>query len=259
MIPTTNDWLNGLKVTAKGNENSGNYNPKPQDMSLDALVKLLNEGYDRVTWVGSARDKAENEICQKYDTNKTTWSLEAFINVNAEYLKGIKVTAAMTKEDYDEDDWNDLVSSPGRALKYAQEHNFEDLPQEIIDSVASDSLSSYRFVNRFLKVNQTDTIPQPIVDSAMSDADQIDYLYDIYKEQPNFPVTYREMYEGKGDREREVHYHNNQKGTQFDRSNTNIPFDAPIFSHSHVGCQCGLLVWKSTNPDDCVFIDANGW
>lgn len=260
MIPTTNNWLNGLSVTAKGNENSGNRNPKTQDMSLDALLKLLNEGYDRVTWVGSDRDKAENEICQRYDTNKTTWSLEAFINVNASYLSGIKITAAMSKEDYDEEDWQALVSSPGKALKYAEQHGFQDLPQEIIDSVASDGLTAYRFVNRFLKVNQTDNIPQPIIQATLSDADSIAYLYDIYRENPNLPEEYAEMSRGIEDENGgRSHYFSNQKGTNFDKSNTNIPFDAPIYAHSHVGCQCGLLVWKSTNPDDCVFIDANGW
>lgn len=260
MIPTTKNWLNGLKVTAAGNENSGNHNPKPNDMSLDTLLMLLNEGYDRVTWIGSDRDKASNEICQKYDTNQTTWSLEAFINVNASYIGGMTKNAIMGKEDYSDEDWQNLVLSPGRALKYAQEHNFEDLPQEIIDSIAEDGLTSYRFVTRFLKVNQTDPVPETIVESTLSDEDQIDYLYDIYGEQPNFPSTYRDMYEGTNrDRKREVHYHNNQKGTHFERSNANIPFDAPIFSHSHVGCQCYLKVWKSTDPNDCVFVDANGW
>lgn len=257
MIPTTNDWLRGLEVTAAGNENSGNHNPKPQDMSLDALVRLLNEGYDRVTWVGSDRDKEANEICQRYDTNKTTWTLEAFINVNAEYLKGIRITAAMSKEDYDEKDWDKIVSSPGRALTYAQEHNFQDLPQEIIDSIATDGVVSYRFVNRFLKVNQTDEIPQPIVDSSMSQVTETYYIYDIYNDQPNLPVAYKELYEGVSDGGKG--HKTRQKGTSFDRSNTNVPFDAPIYAHSHVGCQCGLLVWKSTNPEDCVFIDANGW
>ena len=261
MIPTTKNWLNGLNVTAVGNENSGDRKTvKPQDMSLDTLIMLLNEGYDRVTWIGSDRDKAENEICQRYDSNQTTWSLEAFINVNADYLGGIQKTAALSKEDYSIDEWQELLTSPGRALKYAQQHNFQDLPQEVIDSIAEDGLSSYRFVNRFLKVNQTDPIPQSIVDATLSDEDQLDYLYEIYKDQPNFPDTYRDMYEGVArDRQREVHYHNNQKGTKFDKSNAKIPFDAPIFSHSHVGCQCYLKVWKSTDPDDCVFVDANGW
>lgn len=264
MIPTTKNWLNGLNVTAVGNENSGNHNDKPQDMSLDTLIRLLNEGYDRVTWIGSKRDKEENEICERYDSNRTTWSLEAFINVNAGYLKGIKVTAAMSKEDYDEADWNKLVSSPGRSLKYAQQQGFTDLPQEIIDSIASDDLTAYRFVNRFLKVNQTDTIPQPIVDATLSDADSIAYLYDRYSDNPNLPVEYKEMSRGideetEDGRKYRSHTFNNQRGTQFTRSDSNIPFDAPIFAHSHVGCQCGILVWKSTDPDDCIFLDANGW
>lgn len=260
MIPTTNDWLNTIQVLAKGNSNSGNRQPKPQDMSLDTLIRLLNEGYDRVTWVGSDRDKEENEICKKYDDNQTTWSLEAFINVNASVISGIKVVATKSREDYSDSDWSKLVSNPGRALKYAQEHNFEDLPQEIIDSIATDDLTSYRFVNRFLKVNTTDAVPEPIVQKTLSDADSITYLYDIYKDNPNLPIDYKEMSRGINNEDgSRSHYFNNQKGTTFDRNNTNIPFDAPIFSHSHVGCQCYLKVWKSTDPDDCVFVDANGW
>lgn len=263
MIPTTNDWLNSLEVTA-GNENSGDRKTdKPQDMSLDYLIDLLNEGYDRVTWVGSDRDKQANEICQRYDSNNTTWSLEAFINVNAGYLKGIKVTAAMSKEDYDEADWNKLVSSPGSSLKYAQQHGFTDLPKEIIDSIASDDLTAYRFVSRFLKVNQTDTIPQPIVDTTLSDADSIAYLYDIYRDNPNLPVEYKEMSIGIDDetedgRKYRSHFFNNQEGTKFTRDNSKIPYEAPIFAHSHVGCQCFLAVWKSKDPSDVVFVDANG-
>lgn len=266
MIPTTSDWLNSIKVEAAGNENSGNHNTKSQDMSLDALIALLNEGYDRVTWVGSDRDKAENEICQKYDANKTTWSLEAFINVSASLDSGIKVVATMSKEDYSEEDWNKIISSPGKSLKYAEQNNFENLPLDIIDSIASDSIVSYRFVNRFLKRNTTDDIPEQIVRATLGDANEVMYLADIYGDQPNCPVEYKKMtgittkkVDGVETEVGEGHFLNNQRGTQYERSNTNIPFDAPIYAHSHVGCQCMLMVWKSNSPEDVVFIDANGW
>ena len=90
MITTTNDWLQTLSVIA-GNENSGNHSTKLPDDSLDYLIELLNKGYDRVTWVGSARDKAENEICQRYDSNQTTWSLKSFLNIAGSF-KSLSIT-----------------------------------------------------------------------------------------------------------------------------------------------------------------------
>ena len=250
MITTTNDWLQTLSVIA-GNENSGNHSPKLPDDSLDYLIELLNQGYDRVTWVGSARDKAENEICQRYDSNQTTWSLKSFLNIAGSF-KSLSITKqAKSKDEYTEQQWMDIITDPSRALKFARENNFQNLDEDIIDAISKDDIVSNRFVNQFLKVKRTDSIPQAIVNATLNDADAVYYLADIYSENQNLPVEYKEMTKGMQVGEEAVY-------GPYTSSDANIPYNAPIYSHSHVECKCFLKVWKSTDPSDVVYVDAHG-
>lgn len=252
MIPTTNDWLNGLEVTA-GNENSGNRNPKSPDLSLDYLIDLLNEGYDRVTWVGSDRDKQANEICQRYDEAQTTWTLESFLNLHSASLSDMIQITGKEKGEYSEEQWEDIISNPSKSLKFARENNFADLPLEIIESIASDLDVSQRFVNQFLNRNDVDKIPQQIVDTTLSDPASMHYIVENFEGQSNVPEEYKDMTRGMSAPTQLV-----DKGHTFSSGDAVLPFGAPIFSHSHVGCQCFLAVWKSKDPSDVVFVDANG-
>lgn len=246
MMQTNSDWLLGIK------KESANYNPKSPDSSLNYLIDLLNDGYDRVTWVGSDRDKEANEICKKYDDAETTWTLESFLNIHSGFLSMNIKKESRTRDEYSDAEWERVISNPSYSLKFARENNFLNLPVDIIDSIASDLDVSQRFVNQFLSKNQTDPIPQPIVDTTLSDPEAMAYIVDVYGEQPNIPADYHQMTQGMGDKTKVVNKHT------FSSGDANIPFNAPIFSHSHVGCQCFLAVWKSTNPEDVVFVDANG-
>jgi hypothetical protein len=49
-----------------------------QDVSLPVLQDLLSQNYNKVKWVSSESDYAQNDVC--YGLNGQEWDLQTFIN-----------------------------------------------------------------------------------------------------------------------------------------------------------------------------------
>ena len=117
----TEQWLNSFITKQAGNS-------VQDDMTLPILVDLYNQGYDRVEWVGSDRCIAEDdtdEICHRYDSDKTTWTLRDFLCITSGFNFGIPKKAY--KRTWLEKDWStltdeqkaDVLRTPTNAFNYA--------------------------------------------------------------------------------------------------------------------------------------------
>lgn len=258
-METNAQWLNRalenivpLEVVGKGNANSGNRNPKDPDQSFDVLMDLLNKGYDRVQWVLSHRDKEPGEICTVMDQMNTTWDLRSFLNITAKLKDGINITAA-------EGDWDsmsdeerlEVINTAQSAYDYAKQHNFDNLPKDVVDTIAEDVDWADRFITQFLKRETVADVPTEIVNAVAANGDLAAYLNDLYGDQDNFPKMLKEISQGAGGFVREV-------GKEYGMGESGLHHRAPIFEHSHVGCKCYLAVFKSDNPSDVVFVSAEG-
>lgn len=259
----TEQWLNSFITKQAGNS-------VQDDMTLPILVDLYNQGYDRVEWVGSDRCIAEDdtdEICHRYDSDKTTWTLRDFLCITSGFNFGIPKKAY--KRTWLEKDWSmltdeqkaDVLRTPTNAFNYACSLDYTNIPEEVIEAVAQSTWASGNLVYRWLKNNAKGPIPQPLVDAAVNEigsgpkSDWVYYISENFRNNPNLPHEFDMFLKGE---DTENTYKEKAEGHKYTISDTHVPFDAPMYSHSHVGCKCFLRVYKSTDPADQVLIDATG-
>lgn len=241
-----------------GGPTSGNHNPKLPDNSLAYLMELLEQGYDRVEWVGSDRDKEEGEICEYYDSHRTTWDLASFLNMHKESSKrnDIEITAAQLYEDMSDDDKLKVLNSPLSAYKYAKSQKFKNVPLEVVDVISEDVGWTEAYINGFLNNNKTEEVPSTLVDTILSnlttEVDFVGHILHYFGYQDNTPMRF---FDAIGD-SKTVDSLIEEKPKFI--GEPNLDHDAPIYSHSHVQCGCMLYCYRSDNPSDGVFVGTQG-
>lgn len=245
-------WLD--KIALRQNQielQAANYNSKQPDNTLPILMELLEQGYDMVSWV-KTDGEPDCELCNFYNNHKTTWRLSEFLGLTRASLeKGIQITAADTPvwEELEDSDKLAILRTPASAYKYAKKLGFKNIPEDVIEEISKDLTVSEYFVEGFLDSNETDKLNSLIVDIVGEDAAFVDRLFRDKGKQSNYPQELK----FRGMTEEEVALE--------DQKNFNaslLKHNAPLFEHSHVGCLCQLMVWKSKNPSDVVYVDAAG-
>lgn len=246
-------WL--TKVALQQNQielQAANHNPKAQDNTFYVLLDLYEKGYDMVTWLVTDHE-AKCKLCQFYDSHQTTWRLSEFLGLTrtAEQDNDIEKVAAADKPwiDLDDSEKLDVLRTPITAYNYAKRLGFQDVPDEVIEEIAKNLNVSEYYVSDVLDSSEVDSIPNKIVDRVGYDASFVDRIFRDYGGQTNFP----EELKFKGGTEEEVALED-----QKNWNSTLLKYEAPLFEHTHPGCKCQLMVWKSSNPSDIVYVDASG-
>lgn len=251
-------WLN--EIIIKGYHLgiiAENHNPKVPDNSLAQLVELLEQGYDRVEWMGSDRDKESGEICQHYDSNRTTWDLASFLNIAKESSENSDINIiAASFDEMSEEEKLKIVSNPASAYRYAKKNRFQDIPLEITDVIAEDVGWTEAFINGFLNNNIDDEIPakmiSTIIQNLTTEADFIAHILHYFGTQDNVPERFRNALGDSSSADSMIQENPSNIG------DPNLMHNAPIYEHSHVGCNCFLAVYKSDDPSDVVFVGKGG-
>lgn len=245
-------WLE--RVTLEQNKielQAANHNPKEKDNTFYILLDLFDKGYDMVSWVVTDHE-TKCELCTFYNNHKTTWRLSEFLGLTrqATINSDITITAAYGAwEELDDSDKLKILRTPNTAYSYAKSLDFDRVPEQVIEEISKNETLSEYFLERFLSVNEVDTVPQSIIDAVGSDAPFVDRLFRELGNQSNFPKDLK----FRGMTEEEIALED-----QKNWNSTALRYEAPLFEHSHPGCKCQLMVWKSDNPSDVVFVDATG-
>lgn len=246
-------WLD--KIALRQNQielQAANYNSKQPDNTLPILMELLEQGYDMVSWV-KTDGEPDCELCNFYNNHKTTWRLSEFLGLTRASLeKGIQIIAADTPvwEELEDSDKLAILRTPMSAYKYAKSLGFKNIPEEVVEEVSKDLTVSEYFTEGFLDSNEIDKLPNSIVDTIAEDASFVERLARDKEKQPNFPEDLKQF---KGRTEEEIALED-----QKNFNATLLRYNAPLFEHSHCNCACQLMVWKSDNPSDIVYVDAAG-
>lgn len=245
-------WLD--KIALLQNQISlqaANYNSKLPDSTFPVLMELLEQGYDMVSWVVTDHEPA-CKLCRYYNDHKTTWRLSEFLGLTRASLeRGIHIIAApLAWEELDDSDKLSILRTPMSAYKYAKSLGFKNIPEEVVEEISKDLTVSEYFTEGFLDSNETDKLPNSIVDTIAEDASFVERLARDKEKQPNFPEDLKQF---KGRTEEEIALED-----QKNFNATLLRYNAPLFEHSHCNCACQLMVWKSDNPSDIVYVDAAG-
>ena len=246
-------WLD--KIALRQNQielQAANHNPKQQDNSFYVLLDLLEKGYDMVSWVRTD-DEPACDLCKFYNDHKTTWRLSEFLGLtrSASLDKGILITAAIEGpwEELDDSDRIAVLRTPLSAYTYAKGLGFVSVPEEVVEEISKDLTVSEYFLEGLLESSETEKVPAKIIDTVGGDAPFIDRLNRNLGGQRNYP----EQLKFRGATEEEVALED-QKGW----NTTLLRYDSPLYEHAHINCKCQLMVWKSDNPSDVVYVDARG-
>ena len=246
-------WLD--KIALRQNQielQAANHNPKQQDNSFYVLLDLLEKGYDMVSWVRTD-DEPACDLCKFYNDHKTTWRLPEFLGLtrSASLDKGILITAAIegSWEELDDSDRIAVLRTPLSAYTYAKGLGFVSVPEEVVEEISKDLTVSEYFLEGLLESSETEKVPAKIIDTVGGDASFIDRLNRNLGGQRNYP----DQLKFRGATEEEVALED-QKGW----NTTLLRYDSPLYEHAHINCKCQLMVWKSDNPSDVVYVDARG-
>lgn len=260
-------WL--TKVALQQNQielQAANRNPKAQDNTFYVLLDLYEKGYDMVTWVRTDGEP-DCKLCQFYDSHQTTWRLSEFLGLTrtAEQDNDIEKVAAADKPwvDLDDSEKLDVLRTPITAYNYAKRLGFQDVPSEVVEEIAKDLTVSEYYVSKFLEEYETGDIPKKIVDTVGYDASFVDRIQRDYQNQDSYPKELK--FRGATKEEVALMDQEGWNNTLLERhkwvdeqGNTILRHEAPLFEHSHINCKCQLMVWKSSNPSDVVYVDASG-
>ena len=246
-------WLDMVAIKQHQIErNAANYNAKNRDNTFDTLMELYEKGYDMVTWVVTDHE-AKCDLCKFYGSHQTTWRLAEFLNLDkfASYRADITITAAIYEpwNELDDSDKLAILRTPQTAYNYAKHLGYVDVPEEVIEKISENETVSEYFLEGFLSTTEEYTVPLTIIDAVGGDAPFVDRLFRELGGQKNYP----EQLKFRGMTEKEVALMD-----QEDFNISRLKHNAPLFEHSHVGCKCQLLVWKSYDPTEVVYVDAAG-
>lgn len=248
-------WLDTVVVKQHQIERkAGKGNPvlKDKDYSFEVLKDLYDKGYDYVTWIRTNHE-AKCALCQFYDTHETTWRLADFLGLArlASEESDIMITAAVWGpwEELDDSEKLSVLRTPKTAYNYAVRMGILNMPEEVLEKIVEDDYTVRSYIQDFLNITDTEPVPKIIIDEVGGDGYFVDKLYRAYSNQDNYPeeLKFRGMTEVEVSK-RDQRYYNT----------TYLIHNAPLYEHSHVGCKCQLMVWKSKDPEDIVFVDASG-
>lgn len=231
----------------------GNFEDKEDDESFYTLLDLYEKGYDMVTWIVTDHE-ARCELCKFYDSHQTTWRLSEFLGLTrvASQNNLIHIIAAPNKPWVELEDSEKLqvLRTPITAYNYAKRMGYINIPEEVAEEISKDLTVAEYFTEGFLDSNETDKLPNSIVNAIANDASFVERLARDKEKQPNFPEDLKQF---KGRTEEEIALED-----QKNFNATLLRYNAPLFEHSHCNCACQLMVWKSDNPSDIVYVDAAG-
>lgn len=242
-------WLDKIALL----QNQISLQAAEQDNTFPVLLELLEQGYDMVSWVTTDHEPA-CELCQYYNNHKTTWRLSEFLGLTRASLeRGIHIIAApLAWEELDDSDKLSILRTPMSAYKYAKSLGFKNIPSEVIEEISRDLIVSEYFTEGFLDINteKDDKLPDSIVNTIANDASFVERLARDKEKQPNFPKDLKQF---RGRTKEEVALED-----QKNFNATLLRYNAPLFEHSHCNCACQLMVWKSKDPSNVVYVDAAG-
>lgn len=257
-------WLDKVAVQQYQIERKarkGNFDPKIKDDTFYVLLDLYEKGYDMVTWIVTDHE-AKCELCKFYDSHQTTWKLSEFLGLTrtAEQSNLMYITAAPNKPwvELDDSEKLEVLRTPITAYNYAKRIGYINTPEEVLEELSKDLVMAEYFLDGFLETTETETVPKIIVDRVAYDAPYVERTFRELGGQDNFPsqLKFKGMTEEEVALEDQKNWNDTLLKERVDTSGAKSY--TPLYDHSHVGCKCQLMVWKSYEPTDMVYVDASG-